>query len=252
MRKVILGFWIVLVSCVLIIGCGKAELEKTQAELQKTQAELQKTQTELDNLSIKQLVILWDKTLSDIINRQSQADMTTPEKTILSYWERDKAIESTNEEIRLNYPITSSWISSHLFRTVDAVGKSTSKLLSSLEKEKERHKSYEKIGRVIEQVMQRTNDSFFVFTKEPRLITDTYYAGVCRYLLTQENKMWKIDQIQYKCDCPSGYSKGCNGTGQCQECAGSGKEKTLKDRNCIWCDGTGKCRYCKGEGWIDQ
>ena len=44
---------------------------------------------------------------------------------------------------------------------------------------------------------------------------------------------------------------GCNGTGDCKRCGGSGKEPATKaDADCIRCGGTGNCTGCGGSGWV--
>lgn len=44
---------------------------------------------------------------------------------------------------------------------------------------------------------------------------------------------------------------GCNGTGDCKHCGGTGKEPAVKAAaDCRRCVGTGKCSGCGGSGWV--
>ena len=41
---------------------------------------------------------------------------------------------------------------------------------------------------------------------------------------------------------------GCNGTGRCTNCDGSGIRSYGK---CAWCNGTGNCNFCYGKRGIN-
>lgn len=49
-------------------------------------------------------------------------------------------------------------------------------------------------------------------------------------------------------ECP-----GCNGTGDCQDCAGEGViHGPYSQSECRTCDGTGDCQECDGTGHIEE
>lgn len=52
------------------------------------------------------------------------------------------------------------------------------------------------------------------------------------------------DYDRHKAKC-----SGCNGTGMCRHCNGSGKVNNYKS-NCSLCHGTGRCQSCHGQGFI--
>lgn len=43
--------------------------------------------------------------------------------------------------------------------------------------------------------------------------------------------------------------RGCNGSGQCQHCHGTGRSASGKSQ-CSLCHGSGRCVSCGGKGWI--